>query len=180
MSAKFRPAISRVSSAGGSGVPTDPGGPPKFAVGAGVGRPGSDGEGWSGIGDGRAVGDDDGASLRVAASGPQATMPSRTLARIRVPIARSLATRQSRGPNFADAEIKKIRISWRCPLPPRGVKSAKRKRQYEHIKKSEAARGRSNKTAERIAAATTNKTRAKKGEAKSSRKKKTSSRRKSS
>jgi hypothetical protein len=61
-------------------------------------------------------------------------------------------------------------------MPPRGVKSAKRKRQYEHIKKSEAARGRSNKTAERIAAATTNKTRAKKGETK----KKTSSRRKSS
>ena len=51
-------------------------------------------------------------------------------------------------------------------MPPRGVKSAKRKRQYEHIKKSEAARGRSNKTAERIAAATTNKTRAKKGETK--------------
>jgi hypothetical protein len=51
-------------------------------------------------------------------------------------------------------------------MPPRGVKSAKRKRQYEHIKKSEAARGRSSKTAERIAAATTNKTRAKKGETK--------------
>lgn len=46
-------------------------------------------------------------------------------------------------------------------------KEAKRKRQYEHIKESEAARGRSNKTAERIAAATTNKTRAKKGETKS-------------
>ena len=55
-------------------------------------------------------------------------------------------------------------------MPPRGVTSAKRKRQYEHIKRSEAARGRSNKTAERIAAATTNKTRAKKGEAKSSHK----------
>ena len=62
-------------------------------------------------------------------------------------------------------------------MPPRGVTSAKRKRQYEHIKRSESARGRSNKTAERIAAATTNKTRAKKGEAKSSRKR--TSRRKS-
>jgi hypothetical protein len=64
-------------------------------------------------------------------------------------------------------------------LPPRGVKSAKRKRQYEAIKRSESASGRSNKTAERIAAATTNKTRAKKGETKSSRKK-SSTRRKSS
>ena len=52
-------------------------------------------------------------------------------------------------------------------MPPRGVTSAKRKRQYEHIKKSEEARGRSNKTAERIAAATTNKTRSEKGETKS-------------
>jgi len=51
-------------------------------------------------------------------------------------------------------------------MPPRGVKSAKRKRQYEHIKTSEMARGRSKKTAELIAAATTNKTRAKKGETK--------------
>jgi len=57
-------------------------------------------------------------------------------------------------------------------MPPQGVKSAKRERQYEHIKKSEAARGRSNQTAERIAAATTNKTRRKKGETKSSSKKK--------
>jgi hypothetical protein len=75
--------------------------------------------------------------------------------------------------------IKRYEFRGGAPLPPRGVKSAKRKRQYEHIKKSESARGRSNKTAERIAAATTNKTRAKKGEAKSSRKKSTS-RRKSS
>lgn len=51
-------------------------------------------------------------------------------------------------------------------MPPRGVKSAKRKRQYEHIKRSETARGRSNKVAERIAAATTNKTRRRKGETK--------------
>jgi hypothetical protein len=64
-------------------------------------------------------------------------------------------------------------------MPPRGVKSAKRKRQYEHIKKSEAARGRSNKTAERIAAATTNKTRRKKGETKTTRKKTTSHRKRS-
>ncbi len=49
-------------------------------------------------------------------------------------------------------------------MSPRGVKSAKRKRQYEHIKRSELAQGRSNKVAERIAAATTNKTRAEKGE----------------
>ena len=60
-------------------------------------------------------------------------------------------------------------------MPPRGVKSAKRKRQYEHIKRSETARGRSNKVAERIAAATTNKTRRQKGETKGSRKR-TSSR----
>jgi len=54
-------------------------------------------------------------------------------------------------------------------MPPRGVKSPKRKRQYEKIKKSELSRGRSTKTAKRIAAATTNKTRRKKGETKSSR-----------
>jgi len=54
-------------------------------------------------------------------------------------------------------------------MPPRGVKSAKRKRQYEDIKRSETARGRSNKVAERIAAATTNKTRREKGEIKGSR-----------
>jgi hypothetical protein len=59
-------------------------------------------------------------------------------------------------------------------VPPRGVKSAKRKRQYEKIKESETKRGRSGKTAARIAAATTNKTRRKKGETKGSRKKSTS------
>jgi hypothetical protein len=52
-------------------------------------------------------------------------------------------------------------------MPPRGVTSAKRKRQYERIKRSESARGRPDKVAERIAAATTNKTRRKKGESKS-------------
>lgn len=51
-------------------------------------------------------------------------------------------------------------------MPPRGVKSPKRKRQYEHIKKSEKQRGRSDKAAKRIAAATVNKTRRKKGETK--------------
>jgi hypothetical protein len=56
-------------------------------------------------------------------------------------------------------------------MPPRGVKSAKRKRQYEHIKRSEQARGRSTKVAKRIAAATTNKTRRRKGETKGSRRK---------
>lgn len=51
-------------------------------------------------------------------------------------------------------------------MPPRGVKSPKRKRQYEHIKSSELKRGHSGGTAKRIAAATVNKTRRKKGEAK--------------
>jgi hypothetical protein len=87
--------------------------------------------------------------------------------------------RESSGPDFAVVAFNRYEFRGGVPVPPRGVKSAKRKRQYEHIKKSEAARGRSNKTAERIAAATTNKTRAKKGETKGSRKK-TSSRRKSS
>ena len=52
-------------------------------------------------------------------------------------------------------------------MPPRGVKSPKRKRQYEHIKESELKRGKSEKTASRIAGATTNKTRREKGETKS-------------
>ncbi|HEU5288683.1 MAG TPA: hypothetical protein VFV20_09780, partial [Candidatus Limnocylindria bacterium] len=56
-------------------------------------------------------------------------------------------------------------------MPPRGVKSPKRKRQYEKIKKSVMKRGRSAKTAKRIAAATTNKTRRRKGETKTARKK---------
>lgn len=57
-------------------------------------------------------------------------------------------------------------------MPPRGVKSPKRKRQYEKIKKSELSRGRSPKVAKRIAAATTNKTRRRKGETKSRSRKK--------
>jgi hypothetical protein len=44
--------------------------------------------------------------------------------------------------------------------------SEKRERQYEHIKESEKEQGRSEKTAERIAAATVNKTRAEHGETK--------------
>ncbi len=51
-------------------------------------------------------------------------------------------------------------------MPPKGVKSKKRERQYEHIKKSELRMGRPLKTAKRIAAATTNKTRRRKGELK--------------
>jgi hypothetical protein len=53
-------------------------------------------------------------------------------------------------------------------MPPRGVKSAKRTRQYEKIKSSAKKRGRSTATAKRIAAATVNKQRAEAGEAKSS------------
>jgi hypothetical protein len=49
-------------------------------------------------------------------------------------------------------------------LPPRGVESDKRKRQYKHIKDSELERGASEEDAERIAAATVNKTRREKGE----------------
>lgn len=64
-------------------------------------------------------------------------------------------------------------------MPPRGVKSEKRKRQYEHIKRSARASGRSTKVAKRIAAATTNKTRRQKGETKGSRKKSTSRRKRS-
>ena len=44
-------------------------------------------------------------------------------------------------------------------MPPRGVKGAKNKRMYEHIKESESKSGRSAKTAKRIAAATVNKKR---------------------
>ena len=63
-------------------------------------------------------------------------------------------------------------------MPPRGVKSAKRARQYEHIKESAKKQGRSTKRAKEIAAATVNKQRREKGETKRSRrgsaKKKTS------
>jgi hypothetical protein len=51
---------------------------------------------------------------------------------------------------------------------PQNSWSPKRERQYEHIKEGEKKSGRGEKTAERIAAATVNKTRAEKGETKES------------
>ena len=65
-------------------------------------------------------------------------------------------------------------------MPPRGVKSAKRKRQYEHIKEWEKKEGRSTKRAKEIAARTVNKQRSKSGETKSSRKKSSGSKKSSS
>ena len=47
---------------------------------------------------------------------------------------------------------------------PRGTWSAKRERQYEHIKDSAAKRGKSTKRAKEIAAATVNKQRRRAGE----------------
>ena len=52
------------------------------------------------------------------------------------------------------------------PEQKSGFKSAKRERQYEHIKESELRMGRPLRVAKRIAAATTNKARRKKGELK--------------
>jgi hypothetical protein len=50
-------------------------------------------------------------------------------------------------------------------MPPRGVKKGtKRARQYEHIKSSQKAQGRSTRRAEEIAARTVNKERARSGE----------------
>ena len=50
-------------------------------------------------------------------------------------------------------------------MPPRGVKKgSKRARQYEHVKQSEKAQGRSEDRAEEIAARTVNKERARSGE----------------
>ena len=49
---------------------------------------------------------------------------------------------------------------------PQEAWSAKRERQYEHIKESEKKQGRSTRRAKEIAAATVNKERARKGEAK--------------
>jgi hypothetical protein len=49
---------------------------------------------------------------------------------------------------------------------PRDAWSAKRERQYDHIKQNLKVRGRSEQTAERIAAATVNQTRTAKGETK--------------
>lgn len=54
-------------------------------------------------------------------------------------------------------------------MPPRGVKKGtKRARQYEHIKDALVERGRSEGTAEEIAARTVNKERARAGEARES------------
>ena len=50
---------------------------------------------------------------------------------------------------------------------PQSAWSAKRERQYEHVKESEEKQGRSTKRAKQIAAATVNKERARKGEARS-------------
>ena len=50
-------------------------------------------------------------------------------------------------------------------MPPRGVKKGtKRARQYEHVKESQLEQGRSEDTAEEIAARTVNKERARAGE----------------
>jgi hypothetical protein len=51
---------------------------------------------------------------------------------------------------------------------PQDSWSAKRERQYEHIKESELEQGRSTKRAKEIAARTVNKERAEKGETKDS------------
>jgi hypothetical protein len=53
-------------------------------------------------------------------------------------------------------------------MPPRGVKSKKRIRPYKKIIQSLKKSGKSDKTAQRIASATVNKTRKKKGETKES------------
>lgn len=63
-------------------------------------------------------------------------------------------------------------------MPPRGVKSAKRKRQYKQIKASGRKRGMSNERAEEMAARTVNKQRRKAGQTKG-RRKRTSSRKSS-
>jgi hypothetical protein len=50
---------------------------------------------------------------------------------------------------------------------PQRAWSAKRERQYEHVKESEKKQGRSTRRAKQIAAATVNKERARKGESRS-------------
>jgi hypothetical protein len=54
-------------------------------------------------------------------------------------------------------------------MPPRGVKSPKRKRQYEHIKQSATKRGAGSRRAKQIAARTVNKQRRKAGATKKTR-----------
>ena len=51
-------------------------------------------------------------------------------------------------------------------MPPKGVKSPRRKRQYEHIKESSEERGASTKRAKEIAARTVNKQRREAGQTK--------------
>jgi hypothetical protein len=65
-------------------------------------------------------------------------------------------------------------------MPPKGVKSPKRKRQYEHIKESASKRGAGTERAEEIAARTVNKQRSEAGETKKSKKSKSASSRKRS
>jgi hypothetical protein len=64
----------------------------------------------------------------------------------------------------------RITSSQEAAMPPRGVKSPKRKRQYEHIKESSLDRGVGEERAEEIAARTVNKQRAQAGETKGARK----------
>ena len=105
---------------------------------------------------------------------------ARALTRMKEPalrrrLARRARSRAKRLPTWRDteraflslveAELQRS-VTGGDEMPPRGVKSPKRKRQYEHIKRSEMRRGRSSRTAKRIAAATTNKTRRRKGETK--------------
>jgi hypothetical protein len=52
-------------------------------------------------------------------------------------------------------------------MPPRGVKSSRRERQYEHIKSSARKRGASTRRAKEIAARTVNKQRREAGETRS-------------
>ena len=65
-------------------------------------------------------------------------------------------------------------------MPPPGVTSAKRKRQYEHIKESAKKQGRSTDRAEEIAARTVNKQRSESGETKGGGRKKSGGGRKKS
>src|SRR5256886_9217508 len=78
----------------------------------------------------------------------------------------ALSRRRGQGPPFSRLKGEDM---------PQNSWSPKRERQYEHIKEGEKERGRSEGTAERIAAATVNKTRSEHGETKEQRKKKPSS-----
>jgi hypothetical protein len=61
-------------------------------------------------------------------------------------------------------------------MPPKGVRSRKRKRQYEKVLKSIKGRGRYKGRQKEVAARIVNKTRRKKGEAKSRRRRRGGSR----